>query len=627
MLACKRLKRFFNSCINYISVNTYKINENTYKTEIGETKSEISETKIEINKTRTKGNKTRTEVSKIYKYKFKSVGFKQLKLISFIIIFLLQNITFTDNLISNAEIPIPDKLRIGLYYETTALSNFAISAQNGLTIGSVNNNIFSPIYIENSSGQVAVRKDSYFNSNNNKLTEYKPTDKSIPAGDKLGPVHIQIGNSYQDFSSANDALTSIKTTGIAAYLAFVDSWQIWFGFYVDQSTAQTDISSILTPILPGYTFNVVSQTTNRIVVSKPTGETAFIIGSDTNILRIKPNETNSPYIFKLNNNDNLRYRGELEVRRFTGSDMTLINIVPTEQYLYGVVPAEIGSGAGPEALKAQAVAARTYLLNNQDKHKKYDFQLCSTTNCQVYKGFSGEYSSTNKAVDDTAGKKLTYNGKLAEIFYFSSSGGMTEDAKNVWGTDIPYLKSVEDKYENTNSYHYNWETTLTSSKIKEIMLGRGYDLGDMKGITVTKTSDAGRVTELVISGTKSQRTYKLDGCRTVFGFDSQWYVVTSDAQISIKKGDNTVTKTMLGTKKVMTAKGVKDLTVTNGSITVIGANGVKKTVAAVPTSYKFTGKGWGHAVGMSQEGAIGMAKAGFKYDQILQHYFQGTVIE
>ncbi len=573
-------------------------------------------------------NKTASKCFNYFRhYKFKELSLRKIKCALLIMIIIISNTYFGNNNIISSGINVPEKVRIGLYFETTALSSFTVSAEKGLKIGSSKNNSFTSIYEEPSNGLVTVRKDSFFNLKNSKLTEYKITDKNIPEGEKFGPVHIQIGSSYADQAAAKEALTGIKSQGIAAFLAFVDTWQIWYGFYTDQNTAQADIDGVLKQKLQGFAFTPVPQASNRIVVSNPAGETAFIIGSDTNTLNICPKQENNPYIFKINSSDSLRYRGDLEVKRITGSDMTLINVIPLEQYLYGVVPAEIGSSSDPEALKAQAVAARTYLIGSLEKHKKHNFNLCTTTSCQVYKGFAGEYASTNKAVDDTAGKKLTYQGKIAEVFYFSSSGGRTEDAKNVWGNDIPYLKSVEDKYESGKSYNYNWETTLTASKIKEIMLGRGYDLGDITGVNITKTSDAGRVIELVISGTKGQRVYKLDGCRTVFGFNSQWYTIVSDAVVPIKKADNTVEQTQLATKKVMTASGLKDMAVKNGAITVIGGEGVKNTVSAATQSYKFVGKGWGHAVGMSQNGAMGMAKAGFKYDEILTHYFQGTVIE
>ena len=185
--------------------------------------------------------------------------------------------------------------------------------------------------------------------------------------------------------------------------------------------------------------------------------------------------------------------------------MTLINVLPMEEYLYGVVPCEIQAGSHPEALKAQAVAARTYTVNNLKKYERLNFNMCATTYSQVYRGFNGEAGATSKAIDDTRGEIVTYEGKPASIFYFSSSGGKTEDVKNVWGSDgYPYLVSVEDKYESGKSWHYNWENSFTAQRIKEIMVGRGFNIGDILGIHITKRSEAGRAVEVVLRGSKGR---------------------------------------------------------------------------------------------------------------------------
>jgi stage II sporulation protein D len=225
-----------------------------------------------------------------------------------------------------------------------------------------------------------------------------------------------------------------------------------------------------------------------------------------------------------------------------------------------------------------------------------------------------------------------YNGKPAAVFFFSSSGGRTEAAKNVWGNDFPYLQSVEDSYETGKSYNYTWEKTYTADKIKEVMTQKGINLGNILNMQVTKRSEAGRATELVItgsyvtSGANSQKTYLRSGTRDIFSLPSQWYDITTDADLSVKTANAQSTSMNPGGKYIATAGGVK-LVGTNSSLTVVGSNGVKKVIPSAPTTYKFTGRGWGHAIGMSQEGARGMANAGFKYDQILTHYFPGTQIQ
>ena len=543
----------------------------------------------------------------------------------FSIFILLLLVMVSNSIISSAAVQVPDKVRIGLFFDSSAVAAFNVSADKGIQLGYVNkDNAFSVLCEESTSSDINIRKDTYYINNNNVLKEYDPTSKTVPPGEKVGPFHVQLGGTYKDLNSVNQQVLAVKQKGITAYPVFVDTWQLWTGFYTDKNAAQGDISGNIEKKLGTGTYSVVETSSNRIIAATNKGDILLMFGSSTSQFQIHPMQANNPYMFKINGK---RYRGDLEVERRTGSDMTVIDILPLEQYLYGVVPSEIEGDSNPEALKAQAVAARTYTLNNLGKHSKFDFDLCSTTDCQVYKGFDGEATATNKAVDDTKGKKVTYNGKLAEVFYFSSDGGSTEDVKNVWGSAVPYLKSVPDPYESGKSYHYNWEVTLSADEIKKTMVSRGYNLGDILSMNITKVSDAGRATELVINGTKDKRVYKDENCRAVFSLDSQWYTISTDADIFIRASAPSTSITSLAAKKVMTAEGLKTISLPNNKVTLAGAGGTKKIVPEIPTTYTINGKGWGHAVGMSQEGAKGMANAGFKYDQILTHYFPGTKVE
>ncbi|MCX7749786.1 MAG: SpoIID/LytB domain-containing protein [Clostridia bacterium] len=529
--------------------------------------------------------------------------------------------------ISTAAVQIPEKVRVGLFFEKTAVSNFTLNSDKGLQFGYYKDNNFSLLTENPTNELVSVRKDVYFIKTSTALVEYKPTDKTIPQGQALGPVHIQIGGEYAGFNEVDQQIKSLEQKGVDAYPVYKDVWQVWTGFYPDIASAQADIKNKLEVVLGAGEYKVIQPLNTSIVVSNSRGKTLLLFSSSTGVLQMKPIIENSPYIFKINNKKT--YRGDIEVRRQTGSDMSVINILPLEQYLYGVVPSEIESNSNVEALKAQAVAARTYALNSiGDKHSHLEIDVCDTTCCQVYKGFGGEAPSTNKAVEDTKGRIVTYNGKPASVFYFSSSGGWTEDVKNVWGSSIPYLVSVEDKYESGKSWHYNWEVSYTAEKLKGIFEGRGLGLGDILGITATKTSEAGRITELVVTGSKKNKKYEKNDCRSFLSLDSQWYTVTTDADTMIKSKEAPPLKTQLGGKKVITASGVKTLNAAgNNSFTVIGANNVKKVVPRIPANYIFKGKGWGHGIGMSQEGAKGMANAGFTYEQILTHYFKGTKVE
>ena len=526
--------------------------------------------------------------------------------------------------ISKAAPQVPEKVRIGLNFDTTCLSTFTVSAEKGLQLGAQKDNAFTVLYEENTGNSVTIRKDAYYTKSGNGLTEYSPGQGGIPQGEKIGPYHVKIGGNQNDLAAVNAQINDLKQKGIAAYAVYVDGWQVWTGFYIDNKAAQDDIANNIEKKLGKGTYEVIQPAPERVVAVAPGENVAVVFGGSSGVLQIHPKQENNPYSLKLGNGR--IYRGDLEVRRLSGSDMTLINIVPFEQYLYGVVPSEMQANSHMEALKAQAVASRSYAINTMGKHEKHGFNLCSTTHCHVYKGLGEETPNTNKAVDDTKGKNVIYNGKTASVFYFSSSGGRTESNKYVWGFEYPYLQSVEDKYESGKSHNYNWEKTLTAAKIKEIMVQKGFDLGDIFGVKVTKRSEAGRAAELIIDGSKEDRTYVRGDCRNVFSLDSQWYNISTDADAVIKPKDGAPEASSLGGKKVITSSGVKTLS-TSSNVNVIGKDGIKKTIPSIPTSYKFSGKGWGHAIGMSQEGAKGMANAGFTYDQILTHYFPGTKVE
>ncbi len=557
---------------------------------------------------------------------------KHIKII-FTVIFVL-SIFINSGFSASAAINVPEKIRIGLYFTdkasgiNTAVFSFNVNAAKGLTINSLEDGKLVLLFEETTNNIVTIRKDSFFINTNGVLTEYTPGKEPAKQGEKIGPYHVRIGGDYKDAKAARAQADALKKKGIDAYVAYADCWQVWTGFFTDEATAEKYMAETLKPALGNgdTTVSTVSQSSKSIVVQNSKGEAAMVYCSSKGVLQIQPRTENDPYSLTINNTNS--YRGDLEVRRLQDSDMTVTNVLPLEQYLYGVVPAEIQASSHPEALKAQAVAARTYTLSSLNRHETLGFDLCSTTHCQVYKGLSTEDARSNKAVDDTAGKKVLYKGSLAEVFYFSSSGGRTEDSKNVWGGDVPYLKSVEDKYESGDSWKYNWEVTMTSQQVKDRMLQLGYDTGDILNIVITQYSEAGRAIEMVVRGTKGEAVFTKAKCRSAFSLDSQLFTITTDAGVSVKGAGKTSPKVQLSGSKVMTANGLKTMGAGSGSgLMVIGADNKLKPITAVPTTYTFTGKGWGHGVGMSQEGAKGMAEAGFTYDEILKHYFTGVDVE
>lgn len=553
---------------------------------------------------------------------------------------------------------IPTSVRVGLYYKdayvNTALSIFNVSAAAGLQIGFSKDNSFTEIYRESSSSTLFVRKDGYYYNEGDALKEYNPAAASadtIPSDAKYGPYHIKIGNDYPDAATAGAQAAVYRQQGIQAYIVYADIWQVWAGSYLDEAAAQTDMAS-LSAKLGEVGYIVIPPAANRIVLTNTQYQPLCIFGSNSADFQLKPAPENNPSVFNIKGK---LYRGALEVRRLVASDMTVINVVSMQEYLYGNVPAEIGGRSPVEAIKAQALASKMYAINSMGKYSKIGFDLNATTSCQVYKGYSSEVAQSNSAIDEVMDKIITYDGKPArQIYYFASSGGRTEDVSNVWGSSYPYLVSVEDKYEKI----YTWTKTLRASDVRAKLP----QLGDILGISITKTAESGRVTQLAVRGENRSdpAIYSLERTRTLFSLDSQLYTITTDADVytasvayapaatasaanAIENATANATenasaamalptssvpsRTQLGGKKVITASGVTSLTASSNKVTILGTDGIIKKVTLIPENYTFTGKGWGHAVGMSQEGAIGMGKAGKKYDEILTHYFQGTKIQ
>ncbi len=217
----------------------------------------------------------------------------------------------------------------------------------------------------------------------------------------------------------------------------------------------------------------------------------------------------APLVFKK------RYRGSFIVSS-DGKTLTLVNALPFDQYLYGVVPSEMPFDWLPQALEAQAVAARSYALAVR---KTGPFDVYPDTRSQVYGGVSSEKASTNAAVDATAGKVLTYGGKPAITYFFSTSGGRTAAIADVWNSaPVPYLVSVPDPYDSISPYHDWGPTTLSATQLAKALKARGRLL-DVQ-MTVSPSE---RVTDTTTIGDKGQSTMTGTDVRAALGLRSTWF--------------------------------------------------------------------------------------------------------
>jgi stage II sporulation protein D len=211
-----------------------------------------------------------------------------------------------------------------------------------------------------------------------------------------------------------------------------------------------------------------------------------------------------------------RYRGSIQVDVANGR-LRAVNMVGLEQYLYGVVPAEVPYTWHPEALKAQAVVARSYALATR---RAGAFDLYPDTRSQVYLGIDHEKPSTNAAVDATAGKVVLYAGQVAKTFFFSSSGGRTASAEDVWGEAVPYLVSVPDPYDSISPHHKWGPFAFTGAKLARVLKlpGRVVDLKP-------ELNSSGRIKSLTVVGTHQSVTVAGTDLRRRLGLRSTWFSV------------------------------------------------------------------------------------------------------
>ena len=219
-----------------------------------------------------------------------------------------------------------------------------------------------------------------------------------------------------------------------------------------------------------------------------------------------------------------RYRGFLTVRKEADNTLRVINTVPLEPYLYGVIPAEIGSTVPMEAMKAQAVAARTYALKNRGKCGPDGFDLDDTTHCEGYLGVDGETALSNAAVDDTRGQVLTYAGRLIDAPYSTDSGGMTACDTN---GDCPYLQAVRDadpadgrEYADTGKYHA-WSQTFTAAQIAALLAkDPRTQVAKFVSLAIDGLDASGRITTATVTGADGTlRTVTGPQLRQILGYD------------------------------------------------------------------------------------------------------------
>lgn len=421
--------------------------------------------------------------------------------------------------------------------------------------------------------------------------------------------------------------------------------------YLDAKVGKTFSSSDYITLYSNNGFYIYNKSDKRnelfqitdssIIISKNGTEGLNVLGSSNNILTTIPGDGSVVIGSGLTGDSSIQV-GKNKYRDFISflvksNGIALINHVGVDHYLYGVVPKEVSPSFPMESIKAQAVASRTFALANMRKHQKEGFDLCDTTHCQVYGGMDAEKPSTNQAVDETKNVFVYYDGKLADTTFHSNNGGYIESSRDVWGGElIGYLIAKEDIF-SSNAPFSTWTFKITAQEANAKFLSAGIKIGEVIDIEVLETSDANRILKLKVKGTLGEEIISGAKLRGIFGntsMKSTWFNVGKEGSSSNTKVyalDGSSVKPMsinINTANIIDGKDTKSSTrnKTTRAMDRDRSKDMNNTYTASSTSFTFEGRGYGHGVGMSQYGAVEMAKQGYKYEEILKYYYTGVDI-
>ena len=270
-----------------------------------------------------------------------------------------------------------------------------------------------------------------------------------------------------------------------------------------------------------------------------------------------------------------RYRGALECAPCGAAQMNIINCLDLEDYVKGVVPYEMSTDWPMEALRAQAVCARTYAVGKIGDFSAYGFDVSDDLESQVYQGIGSANEASDEAVESTAGQFIRYQGKICEIYYFACDGGATEDGQYMFDSDKPYLRGKLDPFETAVDYPLrDWTIRYSGSQLSYFLHELGYHAGAIKRLE-PEYSEMGNVIAI--------NCYDVSGaCVRLTGRTCYTGLHLYDCRFSVDRYDD---------------------------------------------DFVFRGSGWGHNCGLSQWGARAMAEVyGYTYEDILRFYYSGVYI-
>jgi SpoIID/LytB domain protein len=461
-------------------------------------------------------------------------------------------------------------------------------------------------------------------------------DISLQPLDKPQLQEQVVLSTHRSFESAEDSANQWKAKGIEVEIAQPKQWQVW---------AKREVYK--TPLLRRLLMqNLQSHGAKTAFIDsklvKQAPQAAFTVGQNRynrNQLVIDAGSDRAEVTFNDGEHGRRTYGGDFKLQPNAYGTYTLVNYVPIETYLRGVVPNEIGDSAPMPAIEAQAVLARTYALRNLRRFTIDGYQMCADTQCQVYYGLSGSAPNSDKAIAATAGQVLTYQNELVDALYSSTTGGITAPFTNVWdGDDRPYLTAVIDSVNDV------WDLTakpLTDEKNFREFIAQKKDFNevtwdkfrwrenstmaelnqDLKSYLSSKQNPMANFTQI-------QNIEVVE--RSTAGRVQRMTVTTDRGVIQLEK-DEILRAFYAPSSTLFYIEPIYDTTIKESKAPKSASPSPSVHKQPQPTKvvkgYTFVGGGFGHGVGMSQTGAYNLGNLGWSNSRILSFYYPGTQLQ
>ncbi len=550
------------------------------------------------------------------------------------------------------------RVRVGFDYGADGVvESFTLYSENGFILGhtGADGRSFTPVYSLNAKTVSATIDQNLGISGNEYAAGISPTI--------IGGYHLELSCAYSDAEQVQQAVASVtdslRSAGLYSNLLYPfvayydDAYHIRIGDLGTYESASEKLSKVQSAT--GYTVGIVEPDPSSVTyIDRDAKRVLFEFQSHSGIYSALCDAAGG----SMQRTSGRRYAGTIEFARSYGC-LRVVNLVPIETYVEGVLPYEVSNTWPAEALKAFAVCVRSYLFAS-GKHKGYGIDICNDTCCQAYRGSGSVNGAVVDAVAKTKGIVMTYGDTICSAMYSAVTGGCTVDAYDLYFLSDPgYLKAVQTPWERYWEHKEGlWANAVSARELSEYLRAKGYtgfnapiaeitinrlanNSTYVNSVTVTDANGNSKTVEasyrvyamfakytncanfsLYHNGTLQGGAFSEAGIGVVSA--SGRTVISPDTEVlSVRTADG-VLDVPRGSLRAATANGVIEVQDSENNLPQIGIDAINNASA---DDFVFIGKGWGHGCGLSQQGALNYAQSGADYETILHGYFTGIRLE